>query len=98
MSATCTVSSGQMPGGFGPILNRHKKGARKARREALGLPDPEPTPRRKRKIPKHRRQQPSVGQGHVCHERFSVPRDVANMLRLVKNIPVTPTSIDAIAR
>lgn len=70
-----------MPGGFGPILNRHKKGARKARREALGLPDPEPTPPKKepkkkpKKLPKHRRQQPSVGKGHVWHREILLYRE-----------------------
>lgn len=91
------MSSGQMPGDF-RILNRHKKGARKARREALGLPDPEPTPPKKKpkKLPKHRRQQPSVGQGHVCRERLGVLRIIANTLRFAENILVTLTIIIAI--
>lgn len=70
------MSSGQMPGGFGPILNRYKKGARKARREALGLPDPEPTP--PKKLPKHRIRQlenNSAGQGHVWHRETLLYRE-----------------------
>lgn len=91
-----------MPGDF-RVLNRHKKGARKARREALGLPDPEPTPpknpkKKPKKLPKHRRQQPSVAKGHVCHERMGVPRNIANTLRFAENIPATPTIIGAIDR
>ncbi|KAI7781948.1 hypothetical protein LA080_014013 [Diaporthe eres] len=53
-----------MPGDAKTALNRRTKGAKKARREALGLPDPEPTPRRKRKIPKHRRPQLTIGKIH----------------------------------
>lgn len=87
-----------MPGGVKPTLNRRLKGAKKARREALGLPDPEPPSRKKRKIPKHRTQQPPVGTGHVCHETLLIPGDVVNVLRFVKNIPVTPSIIDAIGR
>lgn len=85
-----------MPGEAPPTLNRNKKGAARARREALGLPDPQPTPWRKRKIPKHRRQQLSVQEGHVCYERQFVLMNVANTSRSVKGSPVTPIIIDAI--
>lgn len=85
-----------MPGEFQPTLNRYKKGAARARREALGLPDPQPTTRRKRKIPKHRRQQLSDEKGHVCYGRQFLPMTVANISRFVKHSPVTPITIDAI--
>lgn len=89
-----------MPGDIKPILTRRMKGAKKARREALGLPDPEPTPRRKRKYQKGRRQPTELteGKGHVCHHRWFATCQITDKPRFVESILVTRTIIDGIDR